>query len=72
MEVSERQLKMLKAEEFDKLFEQEINQAETYEQAYERLEREYQQAFGERRYSSYDSFRISRHKRRKQALEQEM
>jgi hypothetical protein len=37
----------------------------TYEEAYEKLEREYIELFGERRYASYDSFRVIRDRKAK-------
>ena len=36
--------------------------------AYEELEQEYQQAFGKRRYSDYNSFRICRDRKTKETM----
>ena len=47
---------ILKAEEFVDLFYRYCNDERTYNEAYEMAEDEHVSKFGERRYSSYNSF----------------
>lgn len=63
--ITDRSLQMLSPEGFTRIFEQEINQEETYLETYLRLEDEYKAAFGRNRYSSYNSFQTARRERRK-------
>lgn len=46
-----------KPEEFDRRFEQKRIKADTYEQAYLEVEKEYRSTFGESKYSNYESYR---------------
>ena len=50
-------------EGFNKRFEEHIKKTTTYKEAYERVEGEHESNFGHRKYNSYDSFRITRHKK---------
>jgi hypothetical protein len=43
---------------FVETWESMLNQRETFKQTYERLESRYTEIFGERKYSSFDSFCI--------------
>jgi hypothetical protein len=57
-------LKLIDPHEFDRQF-WELTQDRTHEQAYKELEKRYKQVFGQNRYSSYDSYRVARDRRRK-------
>lgn len=57
--------KLQDPEEFDKRFLSEIENHHTYEQAYEAVESEYQSLFEKRKYTNYNSFRVSRSHRYK-------
>ena len=50
-------------EKFDKRFEQYTQIADTYEEAYIMVEKDYIRVFGRRKYSNYNSYRVSRRKR---------
>ena len=60
--ITERILKMIERAGFIELFWEEVKlcPSMTYEEVYERLEREYMCAIGARRYANYDSFRRRR------------
>jgi len=48
---------------FNKLFEKNLKHAKTYVEAYEQTETYHSQHFGDRRFSCYDSFRVSRNRK---------
>jgi len=48
---------------FNEIFEKEIKKGKKYSQAYEDAEHYHEEKYGQRRYSSYNSFRISRQKK---------
>lgn len=50
-------LRLLQPEGFNAAFEERLIDYETYEKAYESVERTHQMHFGHRKYSCYDSFR---------------
>jgi len=50
-------------EKFDKRFEEYTRKADTYEEAYIMVEKDYIKVFGRRKYSNYSSYRVSRRKR---------
>ena len=54
--------------EFDKRFIKYTAEADTYEEAYAMAESDYKAIFKSRRYSSYNSFRVSRSKRIKKMV----
>tara|TARA_R100001509_G_scaffold73068_1_gene40780 strand:+ start:2556 stop:2753 length:198 start_codon:yes stop_codon:yes gene_type:complete len=51
---------LLRADGFVQKFWEKTKNHKTYKAAYEELEKEYEELFGERRYSDYNSFRICR------------
>tara|TARA_R100001440_G_scaffold171_3_gene530 strand:- start:2805 stop:3002 length:198 start_codon:yes stop_codon:yes gene_type:complete len=51
---------LLRADGFVQKFWEKTKNHSTYKAAYEELEKEYEELFGERRYSDYNSFRICR------------
>lgn len=53
------------AGKFDEFFEQNIKKYETYRQAYEATEQDYQELNGERRYASWDSYENVRCRKRR-------
>lgn len=59
---SEQVVKLVEPKEFDLAFFRLIEHM-THEQAYEYLEEQYSGLFKKRRYSSFESYRISRYKR---------
>lgn len=63
MRIPKRILKLRTPTGFDELFEQEISRHRTHKEAFQVLNDEFEEAFGEPRYTSYDSYRISRSKR---------
>lgn len=54
----------IRTEGFERRYLHNVKIFKTYKEAYERTEEEYQNNFGKRRYSSYDSFRQVRKKTR--------
>ncbi len=50
-------VKLHKPEHFDRRFEKYYRESETYIEAYKKTESDYKAVFGERKYSSYNSFR---------------
>lgn len=61
-------LALLSPAGFEKRFHYYCKEAPSYEQAYEKTEKEYEQNFGKRRYSSYDSFRVTKNRKNKSLL----
>jgi len=55
-------IRLLKPEGFNKAFEERLIDFDTYEKAYESVERMYEMHFGERKYSGYESFRQVRNR----------
>jgi len=55
--------KMIDPKGFDRLFEKELPQHPTYEDAFEALNDEYRKATGKDRYSNYESYRKARERR---------
>ena len=51
---------LISADGFVRKFWEKTREHKTYKEAYEKLEQEYQDIFGKRRYSDYNSFRICR------------
>ncbi len=58
-----RKLNLYKIQDFDKRFLQLTGDSATYEEAYERLEQEFSEQFGTRRYKNYESYRKTRNRR---------
>ena len=56
-------LALLSPSGFEKRFHKHCKATKTYEQAYEKTEKEYEETFGKRRYSSYDSFRVTKNRK---------
>tara|TARA_R100000353_G_scaffold153096_1_gene111618 strand:- start:243 stop:461 length:219 start_codon:yes stop_codon:yes gene_type:complete len=56
-------LALLSPSGFEKRFHKYCKSSKTYEQAYEKVEKEYELNFGKRRYSSYDSFRVTKNRK---------
>lgn len=69
MTIPERIKKMNKPSGFDELFDKELVHHSTYKQAYEALESEYEEVFGERRYKNYESYRKARSRRIKTKMQ---
>lgn len=57
--------KLYDINEFDKQFIELTRVTETYQEAYEKLEEKFEDAFGKRRYKNYESYRKSRCRRMK-------
>lgn len=51
--------------EFDKRFNSYLPEAETYQQAYQRTEADFEAVFGHTKYSNYDSYRRAKRRRQK-------
>ena len=68
MDITDRHIKMISPAGFDALFEQEINNHPTHEQAFNSLNEEYLAAFGKVRYSNFESYRITRLQRIRRKL----
>ena len=47
---------------FNKLYEDNLSKTDSYKKAYELTEKEHIKEFGDRKYSSYSSFRVVRSK----------
>lgn len=62
MKVTERHIKMIHPKGFDKLFEKEIATM-THKEAFQKLNSEYFEAFGEVRYKNYEAYRKTREQR---------
>ena len=56
-------LALLSPSGFEKRFHQNCKDTKSYELAYEKTESEYESNFGKRRYSSYDSFRVTKNRK---------
>tara|TARA_R110001583_G_scaffold8915_2_gene42106 strand:- start:641 stop:847 length:207 start_codon:yes stop_codon:yes gene_type:complete len=56
-------LALLSPAGFEKRFHKYCKISRTYEDAYELTEDEYEKNFGKRRYSSYDSFRVTKNRK---------
>ena len=63
MKISKRLIRMVQPDGFDEIFNQELKNYDTYEKCFNALNAEYREVFGEPRYSTYDSYRLSRRKR---------
>jgi hypothetical protein len=58
--VTEQQTKLLSAKGFDDQFFKNLAHCETHKDAYEMTEQMYQDAFGKRRYKTFQSYRKAR------------
>tara|TARA_R100000664_G_scaffold4828_1_gene9559 strand:+ start:2092 stop:2307 length:216 start_codon:yes stop_codon:yes gene_type:complete len=58
-------LKLISFEGFNQRFEQNMRVCNTYKNAYLKTEEQYKDVFGEKKYASYDSFRIVRARKMK-------
>lgn len=67
--MSETDVKLHDPAEFDQRFVDHTGDCQTYEEAYILTEEDYKKVFGKRKYSSYNSFRVSRSKRLKNRKE---
>lgn len=56
-------LALLSPSGFEKRFYKNCKSSKSYSEAYEKTEQEYESNFGKRRYSSYDSFRVTKNKK---------
>tara|TARA_R110002167_G_scaffold66768_2_gene188921 strand:+ start:337 stop:549 length:213 start_codon:yes stop_codon:yes gene_type:complete len=56
-------LALLSPSGFERRFHKNCKLAKNYEDAYEQTETEYENNFGKRRYSSYDSFRVTKNRK---------
>lgn len=63
MKPTERHISMVHPKSFDRLFEKEIPKHDTYEEAFNSLNQEYIEVFGECRYKNYESYRKAREQR---------
>jgi len=63
--ISERLVQMIDPRGFDRVFEEELSQNETYRQTFQRLNSEFEEAFGRNRYANYESYRQARRQRMK-------
>tara|TARA_R100001163_G_C5068278_1_gene208285 strand:+ start:333 stop:554 length:222 start_codon:yes stop_codon:yes gene_type:complete len=61
-------LALLSPAGFEKRFHQNCKIAKSYEKAYELTENEYEESFGKRKYSSYDSFRVTKNRKNRNKL----
>ncbi len=52
------------ASAFSEWFGTELNQEETYEQTFDRINDEHEDTYGSPRYSCYDSFRVTRDRKK--------
>lgn len=50
---------------FDRLYQQELSRSDRNRDAYRKVEERFKQRFGKRRYSSFESFKVSYSIRRK-------
>lgn len=66
--MSETDVKLHDPAEFDDRFVKHTGECQTYEEAYILTEEDYKKVFGKRKYSSYNSFRVSRSKRLKKRV----
>ena len=57
-------LALLSPSGFEKRFHKNCKLSKTYEDAYELTEQEYEFNFEKRRYASYDSFRVTKNRKR--------
>lgn len=58
--IEKKYLVLLSADGFVRKFWEKTRDHKTYKSAYEELEKEHESAFGKRKYSDYNSFRICR------------
>ena len=58
-------LKLISFDGFNQRFEQNMRVCNTYKNAYLKTDAQYQGAFGQKKYASYDSFRIVRARKMK-------
>ena len=65
--IDKKIISLLTADGFDKRFFELASETNTYKKAYENLEIEYENYFGKRKYSDYNSYRNCRDKRLKKA-----
>lgn len=63
--IDKKILILLRADGFVQKFWEKTKHHNTYKAAYEELEKEYEDLFGSRRYSDYNSFRICRDRKTK-------
>ena len=56
-------LALLSPAGFEKRFHKYCQTSKNYYEAYEKTEQEYESNFGKRRYSSYDSFRVTKNRK---------
>ena len=63
MKANQRHILMVHPKSFDRLFEKEIANHDTYEDAFNCLNEEYIEVFGECRYKNYESYRKAREQR---------
>lgn len=58
-------LSLLSPSGYDRKFHENCRITQTYEEAYDLTETEYESHFGKKRYSNYESYRITKNKRMK-------
>ena len=63
MKIKPEILALLSPSGFEKRFHKNTQISKTYKDAYELTEQEYESNFGKRKYSSYDSFRVTKNRR---------
>ena len=61
--VKEEDLQLYRPEAFDARFIEYTRTHETLQEAWEAVERDFRKVFGQNRYASYESYRISRRRR---------
>ncbi|MAK37513.1 MAG: hypothetical protein CMC15_15255 [Flavobacteriaceae bacterium] len=61
-------LAMLTHDGFDERYHYYCRESKTYQEAYEKTEKEFSEHYDIRKYSSYDSFRVSHNRRMKQGF----
>lgn len=65
MSIDQKAIELIRPDGFDKNFSIELQKHDTYEQAFNALNRLYEKQFGYKRYANYESYRISRANRLK-------
>lgn len=61
--INDRLIKMIDPKGFDEVFNEETNGKETYKETFDRLNRDFSEAFDRKRYKNYEAYRQSRRQR---------
>tara|TARA_B110000444_G_scaffold244587_1_gene264190 strand:- start:1274 stop:1480 length:207 start_codon:yes stop_codon:yes gene_type:complete len=68
MKIKQEILDLLSPSGFEDRFHKNYQISKNYNDAYQLTEQEYKQYFGKIRYSSYDSFRVTKNRRNRQKV----